>query len=105
MGATHESLNHAWTRQHTHTFTQSGVTRNAHTHTHTHTHVLSLVSGPMVRHRVWVIVSVWVRFRVGVWDTFRLLFRVRLEVIRLRIWVRLRVRVDVEVSVCFWGLQ
>ena len=29
----------------------------------------------MVRHRgrVRVIVSVWVRFRVGIWDTFRLL--------------------------------
>ena len=32
------------------------------------------------RVRVWVIVSVWVRFRFGVWDTLRLLFRVRLEV-------------------------
>ena len=29
----------------------------------------SLVSGPMVRDRVtgWAIVSVWARFRVGVW--------------------------------------
>ena len=44
--------------------------------------------------KVWAIVSVWVRFRVGVWDTFRLLFRVRLEVIGIRIRVRLRARVD-----------
>ena len=59
----------------------------------------------MVRHRVrvWAIVSVWVRFRVGVWGMFRLLFRVRVEVIRFRIWVRMRVRVDVEVSECFWA--
>ena len=57
------------------------------------------------RVRVWVIVSVWVRFRVGVWDTFRLLFRVRVEVISFRIRVRLRVRVDDQVSGCFGGLQ
>ena len=57
------------------------------------------------RVRVWVIVSVWVRFRVGIWDTFGLSFRVRLEVIRIRIRVRLRARVDVQVSVCFWWLQ
>ena len=52
----------------------------------------SLVSGPMVRHRVtvWVIVSVWVSFRVGFWARFR-------------IRVRMRARVDVQVSVCFWG--
>ena len=50
----------------------------------------------MVRHRVrfWAIVSVWVRFRVGVWDTFNLLFRVRVEVISFRIRARMRVRVD-----------
>ena len=67
----------------------------------------SLVSDPIVRARVkvWVIVSVWIRFRVGIWDTFRLLFRVRAEVIRFRIRVRLRVRVDVEFNVCFGGLQ
>ena len=41
----------------------------------------------MVRHsvRVWFIISVSVRCRVGIWDTFRLLFRVRVEVIRMRI--------------------
>ena len=41
----------------------------------------SLVSGPMVRVRVriWAIVSVWIRFRVGIWDTFGLLFRVRVS--------------------------
>ena len=55
--------------------------------------------------RVWVKVSVWVRCRIGIWDTFRLLFRVRVEVIRFRIRVRLRPRVDVQVSVCFGGLQ
>ena len=55
----------------------------------------------MDRVRAWAIVSVWVRFRVGVWDMFRL----RLEVIRIRIRVRLRVRVIVAVSGCFWGLQ
>ena len=46
----------------------------------------SLVSGPMVgdRVRVWVIVSAWVRFRVGVWVRFR----VRVEVIRVGIEVR-----------------
>ena len=54
----------------------------------------SLVSGPMVRHRVrvWAIASVWVSFRVGVWARFR-------------IRVRMRVRVVVQVSVCFWGLH
>ena len=51
------------------------------------------------RVRVWFIVSAWVRFRVGIWDTFRLLFRVRVEVIRMR------VRVHVQVSGCFWWLQ
>ena len=55
------------------------------------------------RVRVWAIVSFWVRFRVGIWDTFRLLFRERLVVIRMR--VRMRVRVDDQVSVCFGGLQ
>ena len=35
------------------------------------------------RDRVWFIVSAWVR--VGIWDTFRLLFRVRVEVISYRI--------------------
>ena len=46
----------------------------------------SLMSGPMVRHRVrvWVIVSVWVRFRVGVWARFR----ARVEAIRVGIEVR-----------------
>ena len=57
------------------------------------------------RVRVWVIVSVWVRFRVGKWDTFRLLFSVRVEVISFKIRVRMRVRVDLEVSVCFGGLH
>ena len=57
------------------------------------------------RARVWVIVSVGVRFRVGIWDTFSLLFRERVEVISFRTRVRMRVRVDLEVSVCFWGLQ
>ncbi len=44
----------------------------------------------MVRHRVrvWVIVSVWVRFRVGVWVRFR----VRVEAIRVRIEVRVMVK-------------
>ena len=51
------------------------------------------------RDRVRVIVSVWVRFRVGIWDTLGLLFRVRVGVIRMS------VRVDVQVSVCFWGLH
>ena len=36
------------------------------------------------RVRVWVIVSVWVRFRVGVWVRFRL----RVAVIRVGIEVR-----------------
>ena len=36
------------------------------------------------RVRVWVIVSVWVRFRVGVWVRFR----VRIEVVRVGIEVR-----------------
>ena len=31
------------------------------------------------RFRVRVKVSVWVRFSVGIWDTFRLFFRVRLR--------------------------
>ena len=46
----------------------------------------SLMSGPMIRDRVrvWVIVSVWVRCRVGVWE----IFRVRVEVIRVGIEVR-----------------
>ena len=57
------------------------------------------------RVRVWAIVSVWVRFTVGIWDTFRLLFRLRVEVISFRIRVRMRARVDVQVSVCFGGLQ
>ena len=61
----------------------------------------------MVRDRVraWAKVSVWVRFKVGIWDTFGLLFSVRSQEIRIRIRVRMRARVDVEVSVCFWGLQ
>ena len=37
------------------------------------------------RVRVEVIVSVWVRCRVGIWDTFGLLFRVRVDVISFRI--------------------
>ena len=37
------------------------------------------------RVRVWVKVSVWVRFRVGIWDTFRLLLSVKVEVISFRI--------------------
>ena len=40
--------------------------------------------------RVRVKVSVWVRFRVGILDTFRLLFRVRMRA---------------RVSVCFGELQ
>ena len=48
------------------------------------------------RVRDWAIVSVWVRCRVGIWDMFRLLFRVRLEVISFRIRVKLRARVDVK---------
>ena len=58
----------------------------------------------MVKDRVtgWAIVSVWLRFRVGIWDTFRLLFRVRVEVISFRIRARMRVRVNAEVIVCFW---
>ena len=61
----------------------------------------------MVRDRVraWAIVSVWVRCRVGIWDTFRFLFSVRVEVISFRTRVRMRVRVDLEVSVCFGGLH
>ena len=50
------------------------------------------------RVRVWVIVSVWVRFRVGIWDTFGLLFRVRVEVIRFRIGRMLKLS-------CTLGLQ
>ena len=40
--------------------------------------------------RVQVMVSVWVRFRVGIWYTFRLLFRLRMRA---------------RVSVCFGELQ
>ena len=42
------------------------------------------------RDRGWAIVSVWVRFRVGIWDTFRLLFRLRMRA---------------RVSVCFGELH
>ena len=42
------------------------------------------------RVRVWVVVSFWVRCRVEIWHTFRLLFRVRIEVIRIRIRASLR---------------
>ena len=50
------------------------------------------------RVRVWAIVNVWVRFRVRIWDTFRLLFRVSLEVISFRIGWMFKLA-------CFCGLQ
>ena len=52
----------------------------------------------MVRHRVrvWVIVSVWVRFRVGVWVRFRVMAEVT------RVGIEVRVMAKAMVASVIW---